>query len=69
MEAITIELNGVLRAVPGGHTLRELICSLDLLGKRVAVAINREVVPSPSWASRVLCHADRIEVVVAIGGG
>ena len=66
---MTIELNGVPRAVPGGLTLHDLICSLDLLGKRVAVAVNREVVPSPSWASRVLCPADRIEVVVAIGGG
>ncbi|MCK0508022.1 sulfur carrier protein ThiS [Aromatoleum anaerobium] len=69
MTTITIELNGASHAVGQGKTLHDLIASLDLLGKRVAVAINREVVASPRWQKRVLRPADRVEIVVAIGGG
>lgn len=69
MTTMTIELNGASHAVGQGKTLHDLIASLDLLGKRVAVAINREVIPSPCWEGRVLAPADRVEVVVAIGGG
>nr|WP_211162205.1 sulfur carrier protein ThiS [Aromatoleum petrolei] len=62
-------MNGAAHVLPARHTLHDLIASLDLLGKRVAVAINREVVPSPHWPRRVLKPDDRVEVVVAIGGG
>lgn len=69
MQSLTIELNGAAHAVGEGATLHDLIASLGLLGKRVAVAINREVIPSPRWTGRILHPADRVEVVVAIGGG
>lgn len=69
MNSLTIELNGAAHAVAGNATLHDLIASLDLLGKRVAVAVNREVIPAPRWAERELSAADRVEVVVAIGGG
>lgn len=69
MQAMTIELNGSARAVAPGATLHDLIAGLELVGKRVAVAVNREVIPAPRWAQRQLCAADRVEVVVAIGGG
>lgn len=69
MVSVTIELNGAAHVLRAGRTLHDLIASLDLLGKRVAVAINREVVPSPHWSGRMLKPDDRVEVVVAIGGG
>ena len=69
MVNVTIELNGAAHVLRAGRTLHDLIASLDLLGKRVAVAINREVVPSPQWPRRTLKPDDQVEVVVAIGGG
>ncbi|MCK9985913.1 MAG: sulfur carrier protein [Azoarcus sp.] len=69
MVSVTIELNGAAHMLRAGRTLHDLIASLDLLGKRVAVAVNREVIPSPGWAGRILKPEDRVEVVVAIGGG
>lgn len=69
MQMLTIELNGNAHPVGQGATVHDLIASLDLLGKRLAVAVNREVVPAPRWAQRELSAADRVEVVVAIGGG
>lgn len=64
-----IELNGALHPVAENLNVQELIVSLDLLGKSLAVAINREVVPRHMWEQRVLLPSDRVDIVRAIGGG
>ncbi len=64
-----IELNGAPHPVPDGHVLEALVASLDLTGKGIAVAVNREVVPRQQWAQRQLQPQDRVDIVQAIGGG
>ena len=64
-----IELNGKPHTLPEGADLTQLIAALELTGKAVAVAVNRQVVPSQSWRGRVLAEADQVDVVRAIGGG
>ncbi|MFJ9450978.1 sulfur carrier protein ThiS [Herbaspirillum sp. NPDC101397] len=64
-----IELNGKPHAIADGSDLAQLIAALELTGKGVAVAVNRQVVPLQLWAGRVLVEADRVDVVRAIGGG
>ena len=64
-----IELNGEPHAIAENQNVQELIVSLDLANKSLAVAINREVVPQHKWAERVLQPADRVDIVKAIGGG
>jgi len=64
-----IELNGKPHAVVQGQTLAQLIAALELTGKGIAVAVNRQVVPSQQWSQRLLAAADRVDVVKAIGGG
>jgi sulfur carrier protein len=64
-----IELNGAPHQVSDNQSVQDLIVSLDLLGKSLAVAINREVVPRQKWTERVLQPADRVDIVRAIGGG
>jgi sulfur carrier protein len=64
-----IELNGVLHPVADNANVQELIASLDLANKSLAVAINREVVPRQQWPQRVLQPSDRVDIVRAIGGG
>lgn len=66
---IQIELNGAPHAVAPQQTVHELIASLDLANKSLAVAINREVVPRSAWQQRLLQPADRVDIVRAIGGG
>jgi sulfur carrier protein len=66
---IEIELNGAPHAVPAAHNLEALIASLDLAGKGIAVAVNREVVPRQQWSQRMLWPQDRVDIVRAIGGG
>jgi len=65
-----IELNGAPHQLAAGcTTLAQLIAALDLAGKAVAVAVNREVVPSQRWDTHTLAERDRVDVVRAIGGG
>lgn len=49
-----------------------LLALLDLLGhaeRRVAVEVNREIVPRSQHASFQLSPGDRVELVHAMGGG
>ncbi len=64
-----IELNGAPHPVAANQNVQELIVALDLSGKSLAVAINRQIVPRHLWSQRVLQPSDRVDIVRAIGGG
>jgi len=49
--------------------LARLIDVLDLGDRRVAIAINRAVIPRSSFATYTLQQDDRIEILEAVGGG
>lgn len=67
--SIEIRLNGESRQVEDGITLDELISSLQLPNRALAVAVNRKVVTRQKWPEYVLQPADQVELVRAIGGG
>ncbi len=64
-----IELNGAPHPIAENLNVQDLIASLELANKSLAVAINREVVPRHMWQQRMLQAADRVDIVKAIGGG
>lgn len=64
-----ILLNGRDQHVENGATVADLIATSGLAGKRVAIEVNREIVPRSDYAARTLSADDRVEVVHAIGGG
>jgi len=64
-----ITLNGTIKEIPEGCTAQQLVDSLDLQGKRLAMEINREIAPRSSFDSHVLQAGDQVEIVHAIGGG
>ncbi len=66
---IGIELNGEHREVPDGMSLAALIDELGLRGRRIAVEVNREIVPKSHHGDYRLADGDRVEIVHAIGGG
>jgi sulfur carrier protein len=66
---MNIVLNGETRLFEAPLTVAELLARLDLTGARVAVEVNREIVPRSRHGERVLSDHDRVEVVRAIGGG
>jgi sulfur carrier protein len=64
-----IELNGAAHPIAANQNVQQLVDELQLAGKALAVAINREVVPRSQWVERVLQPSDRVDIVRAIGGG
>ncbi len=68
-ERVTILLNGKEKILDTAHSVASLLQDLGLAQKRVAVEINSEIVPRSQHAGRFLNDNDRVEVVVAIGGG
>ena len=66
---IELAINGEPRTFPAPLTLIQLIESLDLAGKRIAIEKNGEIVPRSQHADTTLASGDRLEIVVAVGGG
>jgi sulfur carrier protein len=64
-----IFVNGEPRAVAPGLTAAQLVDLLDLSGRRLAMEINREILPRSLYADHALRDGDRVEIVQAIGGG
>lgn len=64
-----IQLNGDPHALEGEPMLSELVASLGLAGRRIAVEVNEEIVPRSQHAQTRLADGDRVEIVHAIGGG
>ena len=62
-------LNGREEDVANDATLADLVASAGLAGTRVAIEVNREIVPRSDYPARLLAAGDRVEVVHAIGGG
>ena len=66
---IQVSLNGEPREFPAALTFAQLLNELDLEGKRLAIERNGEIVPRSRFAEARLSDGDRIEVVIAVGGG
>ena len=64
-----IFLNGEERRLETPLTVAQLLAQLGLTGHRVAVEVNREIVPRSRHGEQALQDNDRVEVVRAIGGG
>ena len=50
-------------------TVAALVEALGYTGKRIAVERNGEIVPRSRHGDVALAEGDRIEIVVAVGGG
>ena len=63
-----IFLNGEPKECPSG-SLAQLISQLGMKDDRVAVELNREIVPRAHWSDTELSDGDRLEIVHFVGGG
>ncbi len=65
----TIILNGENKQIDNNITIEQLLQSLGLTNKRLAVEINQQIVPRSNFSSHTLNEHDKVEIVQAIGGG
>jgi len=66
---VRVLVNGAIHEIPPDTSVAGLLALLGFGGKRVAVAVNRNVVPRSTFDTHQLAADDRIEILEAVGGG
>jgi thiamine biosynthesis protein ThiS len=62
-------VNGSPLELAEDATVLELLRALSVSPDRVAVEVNREIVPREDYGCRRLAEGDRIELITFVGGG
>jgi len=64
-----ITVNGHTQSVSEDFTAAQLVEQMGLVGRRIAMEVNLEIVPRSSYSEHTLSPGDRVEIVHAVGGG
>jgi thiamine biosynthesis protein ThiS len=62
-------VNGETKTCAEPISLADFIEQLGMKGDRIAVELNREIVPRTQWDAVQLHDGDRLEIVHFVGGG
>ena len=66
---IELTVNGARKQLHKSETVADLIIELDIAGKRLAIERNGDIVPRSAYPATLLHADDKLEIVVAVGGG
>jgi len=66
---ITIKINGIEKKIPKNTTIKDLLSSLEVLDKTMAVAVNMKIIKKDKWDKYTLNERDKIEALNFVGGG
>jgi thiamine biosynthesis protein ThiS len=66
---VVITLNGEPHDLDGPVTVTELLASLDVDARRVAVELNLVVLKRGAFDSTIVREGDEVEIVNFVGGG
>ena len=66
---IELTVNGAPQTFPQNTSVAQLLEHMNLVGKRVAIERNGEIVPRSQFSEVQLATGDQLEIVVAVGGG
>ncbi len=69
MEKIKITINGIEKEIPKNTTIKEILSSLQILNKTMAVAVNMKIIKKEQWDKYILNEGDKIEALNFVGGG
>jgi len=64
-----ITVNGDTREYGENTAVADVVTDLNLTGKRIAIELNKEILPFDQYSSQILQASDKLEIVQAIGGG
>lgn len=62
-------MNGDPTSLAAGTTVTVLLEELGMAGRKVAVAVDRVVVPRSRYGDTLLAPGQRVEILEAVGGG
>ena len=66
---MNLTLNGEDREFSSGISVASLLAELGLKPDRVAVELNRDLLPRDRWTTTPLNDGDQLEIVHFVGGG
>lgn len=66
---IQVVVNGAQQRLDAPLAVSELLERMALAGRKIAVERNGEIVPRSAHGSTLVADGDRLEIVVAVGGG
>lgn len=66
---IQVTVNGAAHRFDAPVNVVQLLEKLDMGGKKIAVERNGEIVPKGLHRATLVENGDRLEIVVAVGGG
>jgi thiamine biosynthesis protein ThiS len=66
---VQVTVNDEPHVLPAGATVADLVTTLGLGARRIAVELNRAVVPRAAYPSTTLRDGDALEVIHFVGGG
>ncbi|MEI7457674.1 MAG: sulfur carrier protein ThiS [Nitrosomonadales bacterium] len=66
---ITVFVNGAERQLNDNCSIAALIEALGYTGRRIALEKNGDIVPRSQYTDCTLNEGDKLEIVVAVGGG
>jgi thiazole synthase len=64
-----VTINGERQTLPEALSLADLLDRLGFDRRRIAVEVNRVLVPRPEHPARQLAAGDEVEIVTLVGGG
>lgn len=64
-----VTLNGEPRELSDGSTIQDVVKSLGLQEKQVAVEHNRNILKRELWNETTVAEGDQLEIVHFVGGG
>ncbi len=64
-----ITVNGEYREFSTGTSFSELLKSIHIDERYVAVELNRKIVPRTQFSEKLLMENDTLEIVTFVGGG
>ena len=64
-----ITVNGSKEDFPSDFNVLGLLNSMNLQDKRIALEINKEIIPRSEYDNHALNDGDIVEIIHSIGGG
>ncbi|HMV12758.1 MAG: sulfur carrier protein ThiS [Nitrosomonas sp.] len=66
---IQLIINGEPQQFESSLNLQQLLENMGLQNKRIAIEHNGEIIPRSRFSDYIVTEGDRLEIVVAVGGG
>jgi sulfur carrier protein len=66
---MNVFLNGKKIKVGNNLTAQQLLSEMGYQDKRIALEINGEVTPKSEYSNQIIVENDKVEIIVAVGGG